>query len=152
VPFPTIHLITLMIDRITESQRWTPIWSTTDIWSTRLQRFVGYSNLTSFHGLGTTLDHVISVARSLYRCNLACRDAFPSSKKKAEWATAVWTDACTRTTTYPCPSPQPELVGFFFSLKICTASRGSLVCSRQHASPHRDEDEDHARSRDLLRF
>jgi len=58
---------------------------------------------------GPTLDHVISVARSLYRCNLACKDAFPSSKKKAEWATGLWADACTRTTAYPCPPSQPEL-------------------------------------------
>jgi len=57
---------------------------------------------------GITFDHVISVARSLYRCNLACKDAFPSSKKKAEWATALWADACTRTNTYPGAPSQPE--------------------------------------------
>ncbi|KAI0257084.1 hypothetical protein BJV78DRAFT_8286 [Lactifluus subvellereus] len=71
--------------------------------------FHGILKPDSFHGLGTILDRVIRVARSLYRCHLACEDAFPSSTKSAEWATAVWNDACARTATYPCPSSQPEL-------------------------------------------
>lgn len=39
---------------------------------------------------------VARTARSLYRCSLSCKDAFPSPSMKEELEKAVWNDACAR--------------------------------------------------------
>ncbi|KAH9965687.1 hypothetical protein BGW80DRAFT_1343800, partial [Lactifluus volemus] len=55
------------------------------------------------------LDRVMSIAKSLYRCHLSCNDAFPPRQTRAEWARAVWSEACARVATNPLPLPQAEL-------------------------------------------
>ncbi|KAI9509442.1 hypothetical protein F5148DRAFT_753623 [Russula earlei] len=55
-----------------------------------------------------TYDHVMRVARSLYRCYLTCKDAFPSLHVKEEWAAAVWSESCSRTGMSPNQLPYPE--------------------------------------------
>jgi len=55
-----------------------------------------------------TLASVANIARHLYRCYLSCRDAFPTPKKRDEWAEIVWCEASIRTGSYPGPSLKPE--------------------------------------------
>jgi len=56
-------------------------------------------------GLEDNLSRIIGVARSLYRCHLSCKDAFPPQNLKEEWITAAWKEACER--TGGCPSSPP---------------------------------------------
>jgi len=44
---------------------------------------------------------VIKTALSLYKCLLSCKDAFPPSDTKGQWAVDVWKDACFRTEAHP---------------------------------------------------
>ncbi|KAI0296113.1 hypothetical protein B0F90DRAFT_1114424 [Multifurca ochricompacta] len=53
------------------------------------------------------LERVASVARSLWRCYISCKDAFPTSKTKDEWVGIVWTKACVKTGLNPGP-PMPS--------------------------------------------
>jgi hypothetical protein len=55
-----------------------------------------YANLTA-RGPEDIYRPVIMTARSLYRCLLSCKDAFPSSNMKDEWVVGVWNEACFRT-------------------------------------------------------
>lgn len=55
-----------------------------------------------------TLTRVINIARSLYRCYLSCRYAFPTANKRAEWAGTVWCEASIKTGSYLGPSFQAE--------------------------------------------
>jgi len=56
-------------------------------------------------GLEDNLNRIIGVARSLYRCRLSCKDAFPPQNLKEEWIAAAWKEACER--TGECPSSPP---------------------------------------------
>ena len=44
-------------------------------------------------------DRVTSVALSLYRIYLSCKDAFPTPQMKEDWAEIVWREACVKTDT-----------------------------------------------------
>jgi hypothetical protein len=50
---------------------------------------------------GHIYSHVIRTARSLYRCRLSCKHAFPSPDLMKEWAKDVWDEACARGGTHP---------------------------------------------------
>ena len=39
---------------------------------------------------------MIGTARSLYRCYLSCKDAFPTHDLKEELVKAIWDEACAR--------------------------------------------------------
>ena len=60
-------------------------------------------------------DGVIRIARSLYRCFLSCKDAFPSPDMKGEWEWAAWNEACTRAGVDPNQFPQGEQASHFLS-------------------------------------
>src|SRR6266566_8626797 len=49
------------------------------------------------------LDSIYRTARSLYRCWLSCKDAFPSSLTQDDWVKDVWKEACYRTELHPSP-------------------------------------------------
>ncbi len=59
-------------------------------------------------GLEDDSDHVIRVARHLYRCYLSCNDAFPSPYLKDEWIAVVWSDAYARIGGCASSSPLAE--------------------------------------------
>ena len=60
-----------------------------------------YAMLTlSIYGL----DDIYQTARSLYRCMLSCKDAFPSSLTQNTWAKNLWEEACYRTIVHPSPN------------------------------------------------
>ena len=52
-----------------------------------------YANLI-VHGLENIYGRVIRTARSLHRCFLSCKDAFPPPDMKGELAKVVWNEAC----------------------------------------------------------
>jgi hypothetical protein len=74
-----------------------------------------YVDLTA-HGLGHIYSHVIRTARSLYRCRLSCKHAFPSPDLMKEWAKDVWDEACARGGTHPYLLNKNEEAGLFFCL------------------------------------
>ncbi|KAI0265923.1 hypothetical protein BC834DRAFT_158132 [Gloeopeniophorella convolvens] len=49
------------------------------------------------------LEHVVTTARTLYRCCLSCKNAFPDPKVSAEWEEPAWIEACTRAGVGPEP-------------------------------------------------
>ena len=59
-------------------------------------------------------DRVLKTARTLYRCWLSCKDAFPTPDMKGRWAADVWNEACLRTKTRPNSSPKDEEACLFF--------------------------------------
>jgi len=59
----------------------------------------------TLHVLEEGFSRIIRVARSLYRCHLSCKDAFPSQSLKGQWIAAVWKEACERTGGYPGSPP-----------------------------------------------
>jgi hypothetical protein len=58
------------------------------------------------------------VTRSLYRCYLSCKNAFPSSIEKEEWVVVAWSEACEWKGV--CLRPLPEGEGasavFFYQM------------------------------------
>src|SRR5712671_5401171 len=65
----------------------------------------GVITSNSDHALDESFGRVLSVAQSLYRCYLSCKEAFPSHHSKGEWVAAAWSEACSRTGIYPSRSP-----------------------------------------------
>jgi hypothetical protein len=61
-------------------------------------------------------DDIYRTARSLYRCRLSCKDAFPSSLMQDDWVEEVWKEVCYRTVVDPSPnlSRQDEEACLFF--------------------------------------
>jgi hypothetical protein len=59
----------------------------------------------TLHALDDSFSRIIWVARSLYRCHLSCKDAFPSQNLKEQWTAAVWKEACERTGASPGSPP-----------------------------------------------
>jgi hypothetical protein len=62
---------------------------------------------------GASYIHVIRTARSLYRCFLSCKDAFPTPDMKEELAKGVWNEACAREGALPGLSHQHKEAGLF---------------------------------------
>src|SRR5712691_7586261 len=62
----------------------------------------------TLHVLEDNFSRIIRVARSLYRCHLSCKDAFPSQNLKEHWIAAVWKEACERTGGYPGSAPMAD--------------------------------------------
>ncbi|KAH8982103.1 hypothetical protein EDB92DRAFT_2106766 [Lactarius akahatsu] len=60
-------------------------------------------------GFETDHDRVTSVALSLSRVYLSCKDAFPTPQMKSEWAAAVWREACAKTRVNFDPSMRSDL-------------------------------------------
>ena len=71
-------------------------------------------DLTLFELGHSIYSHVIRTARSLYRCRLSCKDAFPSPDLKEELAKDVWYEACMREGVYPDLLNKNEVAGLFF--------------------------------------
>jgi hypothetical protein len=46
-------------------------------------------------------EDIYRTARSLYRCLLSCKDAFPPPLMQEDWAKDVWKEACYRTEVHP---------------------------------------------------
>ena len=78
-------------------------------------------------------DHVTDVALSLCRIYLGCKDAFPTSQMKDQWAAIVWREACIKAGAdldlfppYDLASPIPtkalHVLIFRFSLQTETSS------------------------------
>jgi hypothetical protein len=87
-----------------------------------------YVNLTA-HGLDDIYHPVIKTARSLYRCWLSCKDAFPSSDMEYEWVVGVWNEACFRTETSP-NMLRPDEEACLFFVTCGPASLGfQITCS-----------------------
>ncbi|KAH8981726.1 hypothetical protein EDB92DRAFT_1952876 [Lactarius akahatsu] len=74
-------------------------------------------------GFETDHDHVTSVALSLCRIYLSCKDAFPTPQMKSEWAPAVWHEACTKTRVNLDPSMRSELANGSMKLFIDAKKR-----------------------------
>lgn len=68
--------------------------------------------LDSAHGLEDS--RVIKTARSLYRCFLSCKDAFPSPEMKEQIAKGVWDEARVRERAHPDLPRQEEKAGLLF--------------------------------------
>jgi len=60
---------------------------------------------TSSAPANDNFSRIIRVARSLYRCHLSCKDAFPSQNLKEQWIAAVWREAYERTGGFPGSPP-----------------------------------------------
>ncbi|KAH9029782.1 hypothetical protein EDB83DRAFT_1858208 [Lactarius deliciosus] len=60
-------------------------------------------------GFETDHDRVTSMALSLSRVYLSCKDAFPTPQMKSEWEAAVWREACAKTQVNLDPSMRSEL-------------------------------------------
>jgi hypothetical protein len=72
-----------------------------------------YANLTA-RGSKVIYRPVITIARSLYRYLLSCKDAFPSSNMKDEWVIDVWNEACFRTRERRLFVPRDEEACLFY--------------------------------------
>ena len=70
--------------------------------------------LDSAHRLEDISSHVERTARSLYRCFLSCKDAFPTPDMQDELAKSAWDEACLREGAHPSLSRQDEEAGLFF--------------------------------------
>ncbi|KAH9954062.1 hypothetical protein BC827DRAFT_80350 [Russula dissimulans] len=66
----------------------------------------GVSEPDAADGPEDIFDRVNRIARSLYRCYLSCKDAFPSPDTKIEWERAAWNEACAREGVHPNQLPQ----------------------------------------------
>ena len=53
-------------------------------------------------------EDVYRTARSLYRCWLSCKDAFPSFRTQDKWVVDAWNEAYSRTGTHPNSLRQEE--------------------------------------------
>ena len=96
-------------------------------------------------------DRVMSVAKPLYRCYLACQNAFPAPDMKKHWLDYVWCEACGRTGVDPCSLalPHVEEVSLTF-VERRFSSREFSVRSWQHHASLRHEDEDCASCRVIV--
>ncbi|KAI9509443.1 hypothetical protein F5148DRAFT_1187393 [Russula earlei] len=66
----------------------------------RLAKCVSERSVSHSSGAPFTRDvnfDCITVARSLYKCHLSCKYAFPSHCQKEKWVPVVWNEACART-------------------------------------------------------
>jgi len=68
----------------------------------------GLGMVQSQHQSEDTSSRVTRTARSLYRCYLSCKDAFPTPDMQDELAKGVWDEACIREGAHPSPSRQDE--------------------------------------------
>ena len=66
------------------------------------------------HRLEDISSRVTRTARSLYRCYLSCKDAFPTPDMQDELAKGVWEEACLREGAHPSLSRQDGEAGPFF--------------------------------------
>ena len=66
------------------------------------------------HRLEDISYRVTRTARSLYRCYLSCKDAFPTPDRQDEVTKGVWDEACLREEAHPSLSRQDEEAGPFF--------------------------------------
>jgi hypothetical protein len=76
----------------------------------------------SIHELDYGLEHIYRTARSLYRCWLSCKEAFPSSLTREDWVVDAWNVACLRADSRPNLLRQDEEACSFF----VTCSTASL--------------------------
>lgn len=69
--------------------------------------FVMYRIVESdtLYELEVNLNRIIDVARSLYRCHLSCKNAFPPHDLREEWVAAAWEEACEKTGGYSSSPP-----------------------------------------------
>jgi hypothetical protein len=65
-------------------------------------------------------------ARSLYRCYLSCKDAFPTPDLKEELVKAVWNEACVREGAQSDVLLHVGEVASPFSLHMADSSSNSL--------------------------
>ena len=89
-------------------------------------------------------NHVMSVAKPLYRCYLTCQNAFPAPDTKKDWLDYVWCEACGRTGVDPSSLalPHVEEVSLTFVVERRFSSREFSVRSWQPQASLRHEDED----------
>jgi hypothetical protein len=75
------------------------------------QSYFGMSHVLepdTHHVIEDNFSRIIRVARSLYRCHLGCKDAFPSQEMKEQWIAAVWREASEKTGGYPGPATMAD--------------------------------------------
>lgn len=98
LPLHAISLIVYLIISVTgcigQRQGYSQVWSV-------LLCTPHILKLDSAQGSEDIYGRVIKTARSLYRCSLSCKDAFPSPDMKEKLAKIVWNEACTREGAHP---------------------------------------------------
>ena len=76
------------------------------------------------HRLEDISSRVTRTARSLYRCFLSCKEAFPTPDMQDELAKAVWDEACLREGAHPSLSRQDGEAGpFLFGHMVLELTR-----------------------------
>jgi hypothetical protein len=99
-----LHLLFISSQHVSERGRDTEYFSRRPTISSALHS--GVSEPDAADGPEDIFDRVNRIARSLYRCYLSCKDAFPSPDTKIEWERAAWNEACAREGVHPNQLPQ----------------------------------------------